>query len=137
MSTSLEALSISSGGDGICEISLVRPKLLNRFDNRLPTELATVLDELAKDDDVRAIVLGSTGKVFSAGGNFALMQAAHDDADSRRETVEAGLRLIRSFSDLPQPIVAAVQGPAIGLGATVARAMLWLQHGPRNSRTLT
>ena len=120
MSTSLEALSISSGGDGICEISLVRPKLLNRFDNQLPTELATVLDELAKDDDVRAIVLGSTGKVFSAGGNFALMQAAHDDADSRRETVEAGLRLIRSFSDLPQPIVAAVQGPAIGLGATVA-----------------
>ena len=111
MSTSLEALSISSGGDGICEISLVRPKLLNRFDNQLPTELATVLDELAKDDDVRASVLGSTGKVFSAGGNFALMQAAHDDADSRRETVEAGLRLIRSFSDLPPAHCGGGAGP--------------------------
>jgi len=120
MSTNHEALSISSHGNGVSEISLVRPELLNRFDNQLQIELATALEELAKDDDTRAIVLGSTGKAFSAGGDFALMRAAHDDADSRRDTVEAGLRLLRSFSGLPQPIVAAVQGPAIGLGATVA-----------------
>jgi enoyl-CoA hydratase/carnithine racemase len=120
MSTNHEALSISSHGNGVSEISLVRPKLLNRFDNQLQIELATALEQLAKDDDTRAIVLGSTGKAFSAGGDFALMRAAHDDADSRRDTVEAGLRLLRSFSGLPQPIVAAVQGPAIGLGATVA-----------------
>jgi enoyl-CoA hydratase len=120
MSTSLEAMSMSSDGQGVCEISLVRPELLNRFDNQLQIELAMSLEELRKDDEVRAIVLGSTGKAFSAGGDFALMQAAHDDVDARRETVEAGLRLVRSFLDLPQPIVAAVQGPAIGLGATVA-----------------
>ena len=120
MSTNQEALSISSHGNGVSEISLVRPKLLNRFDNQLQIELATALEELAKDDNTRAIVLGSSGKAFSAGGDFALMRAAHDDADSRRDTVEAGLRLLRSFSGLPQPIVAAVQGPAIGLGATVA-----------------
>jgi enoyl-CoA hydratase len=120
MSTNHEALSISSRGNGVSEISLVRPKLLNRFDNQLQIELATALEQLAKDDDTRAIVLGSTGKAFSAGGDFALMQAAHDDAESRRDTVEAGLRLLQSFSGLPQPIVAAVQGPAIGLGATVA-----------------
>ena len=120
MSTSLDALSLSFLGGGVSEISLVRPELLNRFDNQLQIELATALEELAKDDDTRAIVLGSSGKAFSAGGDFALMRAAHDDADSRRDTVEAGLRLLRSFSGLPQPIVAAVQGPAIGLGATVA-----------------
>jgi enoyl-CoA hydratase len=120
MSTSLEALSVTSVGDGVSEISLIRPKLLNRFDNQLQIELATVLEEVAKDDHVRAIVLGSTGNAFSAGGDFALMRAAHDDADSRRETVDAGVRLLRSFIDLPQPIIAAVQGPAIGLGATVA-----------------
>lgn len=120
MTTSLETLSVSSFGAGVCEISLVRPKLLNRFDNQAQVELAATLEGLAKDDGIRAIVLGSTGRAFSAGGDFALMQAAHDDADARRETVEAGLRLLRSFIDLPQPIVAAVQGPAIGLGATVA-----------------
>jgi len=108
MSTNHEALSISSHGNGVSEISLVRPKLLNRFDNQLQIELATALEELAKDDNTRAIVLGSSGKAFSAGGDFALMRAAHDDADSRRDTVEAGLRLLRSFSGLPQPIVAAV-----------------------------
>jgi enoyl-CoA hydratase len=120
MSTSLETLSIGAASEGVCEISLVRPKLLNRFDNQAQIELAAALEGLAKNDEVRAIVLGSTGKAFSAGGDFALMQAAHDDADVRRETVEAGLRILRSFRDLPQPIVAAVQGPAIGLGATVA-----------------
>ena len=120
MTTSLETLALSTSGTGVCEISLVRPKLLNRFDNQAQVELAATLEELAKDDDVRAIVLGSTGKAFSAGGDFALMRAAHDDAAARRETVDAGLRLLRSFIDLPQPIVAAVQGPAIGLGATVA-----------------
>lgn len=120
MSTTLVALAISTHAEGVAEISLVRPKLLNRFDNQLQIELATVLEQLAQDDEVRAIVLGSTGKAFSAGGDFALMQAAHDDADARRETVDAGMRLLRSFIDLPQPIVAAVQGPAIGLGATVA-----------------
>ena len=43
------------------------------------------------------------------------MQAAHDDEDVRRETVDAGRNLVRSFLNLRQPIVAAVQGAAIGL----------------------
>ena len=79
MSTSLDALSLSFLGGGVSEISLVRPKLLNRFDNHLQIELATALDELAKDDDVRAIVLGSTGKAFSAGGDFELMLRCNGD----------------------------------------------------------
>jgi enoyl-CoA hydratase len=69
---------------------------------------------------VRAVLLGSTGKAFSAGGDFALMQAAHDDEDVRRDTVTAGRNLLRAFLELRQPVIAAVQGAAIGLGATVA-----------------
>jgi enoyl-CoA hydratase len=120
MNISFDALSISVDVNHVAEVSLIRPKLLNRFDNQLQVELAMALEELATDGEVRAIVLGSTGKAFSAGGDFALMQAAHDDVSARRETVDAGKRLLRSFLELPQPIVAAVQGPAIGLGATVA-----------------
>jgi enoyl-CoA hydratase len=61
MNTRFETLSVSSVENGVIEISLARPKLLNRFDNQLQIELATTLEELGKTGDVRAIVLGSTG----------------------------------------------------------------------------
>jgi enoyl-CoA hydratase/carnithine racemase len=74
---------------GVCEIRLSRPDLLNRFDNLLQVELASALEQITQDETVRSIVLSSTGKAFSAGGDFALMQAAHDDEEVRRQTVDA------------------------------------------------
>jgi enoyl-CoA hydratase/carnithine racemase len=120
MSTNFEALSLTNQVNGVCEVVLTRPELFNRFDNLLQVELASALAQISEDETVRSIVLGSTGKAFSAGGDFALMRAAHDDEDVRRDTVNAGRNLVRTFLRLRQPIVAAVQGAAIGLGATVA-----------------
>jgi enoyl-CoA hydratase len=120
MSTNFEALSMTCHDGGVCEIVLTRPELLNRFDNLLQAELASALAQVVGDETVRAVLLGSTGKAFSAGGDFALMQAAHDDEDVRRDTVTAGRNLLRAFLELRQPVIAAVQGAAIGLGATVA-----------------
>lgn len=120
MSDTFETLALRDGPPGVREIKLVRPELLNRFDSQLQCELAVVLEQMNSDCDVRAVVLGSTGNAFSAGGDFALMRQAHADAEARRATVAAGQRLIQAFLELRQPIVAAVQGAAIGLGATVA-----------------
>jgi enoyl-CoA hydratase len=120
MGVNFEALSLMRRDDGVCEIRLSRPDLLNRFDNLLQVELASALEQITDDETVRSIVLSSTGKAFSAGGDFALMQAAHDDEEVRRQTVDAGRHLVSSFLHLKQPIIAAVQGAAIGLGATVA-----------------
>jgi enoyl-CoA hydratase len=120
MRTNFQGLSMTFSDRGLCEIVLTRPELHNRFDNLLQVELASALEHVAGDDTVRAVLLGSTGKTFSAGGDFALMQAAHDDEDVRRETVTAGRNLLRASLGLRQPIIAAVQGAAIGLGATVA-----------------
>jgi enoyl-CoA hydratase len=120
MGANFEALSLMHPDFGVCEIRLSRPDLLNRFDNLLQVELASALEQITQDESVRSIVLSSTGKAFSAGGDFALMQAAHDDEEVRRQTVDAGRHLVRSFLHLRQPIIAAVQGAAIGLGATVA-----------------
>lgn len=106
--------------DGVAEILLVRPGLLNRFDPQLHAALTSALRTLARDRGVRCIVLGSTGSTFSAGGDFALMEAAHVDPVVRAEIVDDGRRLLQAFLELPQPIVVAVQGAAIGLGATVA-----------------
>lgn len=113
------ALTLAVSG-GIAEILLVRPELMNRFDPQLHHELVETLTLVGADPDVRCVVLGSTGRAFSAGGDFALMEAAHADAVLRSEIVDDGRRLVQSFLDLPQPVVVAVQGAAIGLGATVA-----------------
>ena len=105
--------------NGVAEIVLARPEILNRFDSPLHLELIDTLAALARDCDVRSIVLGSTGRAFSAGGDFALMKQAHADPAVRRKIVDDARRLLQAFLELPQPIVVAVQGAAIGLGATV------------------
>jgi enoyl-CoA hydratase len=105
---------------GVATLTLTRPDLLNRFDDALHVDFIAALGELAEDTTIRAVVLASTGKVFSAGGDFELMTAAQADAGVRGQIVKDAQRLLTRLLTLPQPIVAAVQGAAIGLGATVA-----------------
>lgn len=107
---------------GVREIILARPEVMNRFDVALHHDLAATLAQTAHDPTVRSVILGSTGKVFSAGGDFALMRRASEDGDARRKIVDDARRLLDAFLTLPQPVVAAVQGAAIGLGATLALA---------------
>lgn len=107
--------------DHIWELTLCRPQLLNRFDSVLHEEFIQVLDEI-RTADARVVILASEGKAFSAGGDFEFIRAAHSDHMRRRSTMDGARRLIGTLIDLPQPVVAAVQGPAIGLGATVALA---------------
>lgn len=120
MADSYQTLELATGDEGVCEIVLSRPELMNRFDPELHHELTRALRDVAGDPTVRAVVLASTGKAFSAGGDFELMEAAHKDADVRRAIIGDARALLDAFLALPQPVVVAVQGPAIGLGATVA-----------------
>lgn len=108
--------------DGIAEITLSRPELMNRVDDALHVELTAALDRLRGDASVRAAVFASTGKVFSAGGDFELMKAANGDVATRLRIVDDGRRLLAALVDVPQPIVVALHGPAIGLGATLVLA---------------
>ncbi|KAA1421898.1 enoyl-CoA hydratase/isomerase family protein [Nocardioides humilatus] len=120
MTSGYQTLQLTTGDDGVCEIVLSRPELMNRFDPELHHELTRALRDIAADTSVRAVVLASTGKAFSAGGDFELMEAAHKDADVRRSIIGDARALLDAFLALPQPVVVAVQGAAIGLGATVA-----------------
>lgn len=118
--TSLPTLEVSTDERGICHIVLSRPEVLNRFDPELNHDLTRVLRGVADDDSVRVVVLTSAGKVFSAGGDFELMQNAHDNVEFRRGIITDARELLDAFLGLPQPVVVGVQGAAIGLGATVA-----------------
>ncbi|MGI8662544.1 MAG: enoyl-CoA hydratase/isomerase family protein [Acidimicrobiales bacterium] len=113
-----ETLSLRSSGH-VAEITLNRPELMNRFDEPAHHEFLHALQLVRSSSTTRAIVFASTGDLFSAGGDFDFMLKAHDDLAFLLRHVDVGRGLVRTMIDNPVPIVAAVQGPAIGLGATV------------------
>jgi enoyl-CoA hydratase len=108
--------------DGVAQVTLSRPEILNRFDAVLHVELTECLLSLRSRSDVRAVVLASSGKVFSAGGDIELMRAAADNIEDRLRIVDDGRRLLRTLADLPQPLVTALHADAIGLGASIVLA---------------
>ena len=112
-----DTLSLTVDG-AVAEITLTRPDVLNRFDVELHEAFTGVLLELRSRTDLRAVVLASTGKVFSAGGDFELMLAGRADVATRTRLVDEGRLMFRLLADVP----VALQGDAIGLGATVALA---------------
>lgn len=105
--------------DRVAELRLDRPELLNRFDSTLVGELGAALRELRSDGDVLAVVLTSTGKHFTAGGDFESILAANADHDTLMRQVDEGRELFRAFADFPKPLVVALHGDAYGVGATL------------------
>lgn len=108
--------------DAVVVLTFCRPDLRNRIDEGAHAELEHAFRELRDRHDVRAVVLAAEGKAFSAGGDFDLMRRGHADPSARRKIVDDGWALLEALLHVPQPIVAAVQGDAVGLGATVALA---------------
>jgi len=115
-------LRVETLADGVAEIVLDRPDLLNRFDTALHHAFTDALVAIGGDAAVRAVVLSSTGRAFSAGGDFDAMRRASTDRAVQRATVDDARRLLDALLGLSQPIIVALQGPAIGLGATVVLA---------------
>jgi enoyl-CoA hydratase len=110
---------VSSSARGVVQVTLNQPDRLNRFDAAMHLELTSLFESLAHESDVRAVVLAATGRSFSAGGDFDLMVANHDDPHQRQETHARGKRLLASILGLSAPIVVALHGDAVGVGATV------------------
>jgi len=97
-----------------------RPDTMNAFDEVLHAECERLLLEAATDDATRVVVLTGAGRAFSAGGDIEHMQALIDRPGLFMNGLVAGKRLISSILDCPKPIVAKVNGAAVGLGATIA-----------------
>ena len=109
--------------DGVARLWLSRPEVRNAFDGQMVSELRRVLDELAAWDSVRVIVLGGRGKVFSAGADLEWMKtlAGFDREENVREAEEMA-DLFNALPSSPKPIVARVQGAALGGGAGLVAA---------------
>jgi enoyl-CoA hydratase len=100
-------------------ITLNRPEALNAVNDPLHTGLAKLWPRLSEDRDARAAVLTGAGKAFSAGGDFAYLDEIRQDADLRARTIAHGRDIVLGMVRCRVPVVAAVNGPAVGLGCSL------------------
>ena len=100
-------------------VRLNRPDQLNAANHELHRGLAELFPQVDADPEVRAVVLTGSGRAFSAGGDFAYLDELARDRDRRRETLAHGRRIVTGMVQCRVPIVAAVNGPAVGLGCSL------------------
>jgi len=101
-------------------VTLNRPDALNAVNDALHTGLARLWPRLSEDRAARAAVLTGRGKAFSAGGDFAYLDELRRDPELRARTIAHGRDLVLGMARCRVPVVAAVNGPAVGLGCSLA-----------------
>lgn len=101
-------------------VTLNRPDAYNATNEELHGEIARMWHDLAADEEVRAIVLTGAGKAFSGGGDLHLLDRMVGDLDLRARIMAEGADIVRAMMSVKVPIVAAVNGPAVGLGCSLA-----------------
>ncbi|MDE3069326.1 MAG: enoyl-CoA hydratase/isomerase family protein [Acidobacteriota bacterium] len=106
-------------------LTLNRPESLNAWTPRLGEELLAVLGGEAAEGAVRALIVTGAGRGFSSGADLkeGLSTLAADGMpDIRRELQEVYHPIISAMRELPKPVIAAVNGPAVGIGCSLALA---------------
>lgn len=138
--TSYETLAWAVDRDGILTLTLSRPDALNAFTVEMADELEAAFDRAAADDEVRAVVVTGAGRAFCAGmdltaeGNvFGLdetlsptpedMDERLDDPAIRDGVRDTGGRVTLAIHRCPKPVIGAINGAAVGIGATMTLAM--------------
>jgi enoyl-CoA hydratase len=111
---------VVSGEGSVRVVRLNRPDVLNGANRLMHQSLARLWDHLSNDADARVVVVTGAGSTFSAGGDFGYMQENIDDEEMREQTIEEGRSIIRGMVRCRLPVIAAVNGPAVGLGCSIA-----------------
>lgn len=123
----MTAVDYSTLGDGLrvtCEgavriVTISRPEHKNSIDGALHAALAGVWSLLRSDKDARAVLLKAEGSIFTAGGDYGWFQTLHGDLEAIGASIEEGRRILDELVRFPLPIVTAIQGGAVGLGASL------------------
>ena len=113
--------------DSVLLITLNRPEILNAFNRDMMAEIIDALDKADADDNVRAIIVTGAGRGFcagadlSAGGNTFNAEARDDREDGLQR--DGGGRVTLRIFECKKPIIAAINGAAVGIGATMTLPM--------------
>ncbi len=106
--------------NGIMTVTLNSPETLNSFTPGMHNGMSRIWTDVHDDPEVDVVVLTGAGRAFSAGGNVVAMQTKIDDPDLWDRGMPEAKRIIFRMLECDKPIIARVNGHAVGLGATVA-----------------
>lgn len=123
MATALETIRLEKSG-GAARITLDRPDSLNAWVPELGHELLDTVRSLRDDPEVRAVAITGAGRAFSSGAD---LKASRQTTDDGAPDLSSGLReiynpVIEAIAETPKPYVASVNGPAVGIGCSLALA---------------
>ncbi len=113
-----DELTVTAEG-AIRIVTLNRPERLNATNHALHAGLAGLFPQLDADDEARVAVLTGAGRAFSAGGDFGYIDELTRDKALRDTTIAHGRQIVTGMVRCRLPIVAAVNGPAVGLGCSL------------------
>jgi 2-(1,2-epoxy-1,2-dihydrophenyl)acetyl-CoA isomerase len=105
-------------------VTLNRPDALNAWNEELGTELGAAVTSIARDEEVRAVLVTGAGRAFSSGADLKEQRSAQENGppDLGQRLHELYNPIILGIREMPKPVIAAVNGPAVGIGCSLALA---------------
>jgi enoyl-CoA hydratase len=114
-----EELTVEAEGP-IRIVTLNRPEALNALNPTLHHALVDVWGRMGRDKEARVVILTGAGRAFSAGGDVENFLRNQEDLMHRRQSIRGARQLVDAMIGFHLPVVAAVNGPAVGLGCSLA-----------------
>jgi enoyl-CoA hydratase len=114
------SLEFDRPDEWILRLTLRNPGKLNAVGHAAHAQLASVWQTIDRDDETRVVVVRGADGAFSSGGDFALVEDIARDWDTRLRVFHEARDLVYNIVNCSKPIVAAIDGPAVGAGLAVA-----------------
>lgn len=115
---------LTQSDDGVLTVTMNRPEVLNAFNDVMLEELTEVMEEAAREDAVRCVVLTGAGRAFGSGQDLRSLTGARSGGELNKvsEHLSKYHRVVLVMRSMPKPVVAAVRGVAAGISCNIALA---------------